>query len=234
MLLIKIGGSVITHKDNPFTPNLKNLYGISRAIANYYSKNPEKQLCIVHGGGSFAHVVASRYATKLSLTLQNRRAISLITWSARKLNDRVIESLIDYNLPVFPLQTSSVFMITNKKPKMESNLIETILNNGWIPVLYGDIIIGSREAQVMSGERILESLTAHLIVERIIVCTDVPGILIDVDHPEKGIIEVINPQNIKSVMKVLRTSSSIDVTGGMKEKVRYLYKIAIKQKVQSQ
>jgi len=233
MILIKLGGSVITHKDKPLTPNLKNLYRISRVIANYWGESSRKSICIIHGGGSFAHVVASQYTHQLSLTLKNRRGISLITWSARKLNDRVVESFVDYDLPVFPLQTSSLFTFHKKGLKMHKNIVKVILQNEWIPILYGDVILGEVEAQILSGERILEALSRDFNVERIIVCTNTPGVLIDKNKPDKGIFKSINPKNIRSVIRMLGSSSGIDVTGGMKEKVRILYKIAVKRGIRS-
>jgi len=230
MILIKIGGSVITQKNEPFTPNLKNLYAVARTIAEYWSNGVSKTMCIIHGGGSFAHVVASQYIYRTTL---NRRGISLITWSARKLNDRVVESLIDFDLPAFPLQTSSLFFVSGGKPKMHTRVVREILNGTWIPVLYGDIVVGDGEAQILSGEEIIEALSEEFDIEKIIVCTDTSGVLVDKNKPEKGIFKSINPQNIQSVMKILGASSGIDVTGGMKQKVETLYRIATRKGISS-
>jgi len=230
MILIKIGGSVITQKNEPFTPNLKNLYALARTIAEYWGNGGSKTMCIIHGGGSFAHVVASQYASR---TTSNRRGISLITWSARKLNDRVVESLIDFDLPAFPLQTSSLFFVSGGKPKMHTRVVREILEGGWIPVLYGDIVVGDGEAQILSGEKIIEALSEEFDIEKIIVCTDTPGVLVDRNKPEKGIFKSVNPQNIQSVMKTLGASSGIDVTGGMKQKVETLYRIATRKGISS-
>lgn len=234
MLLIKLGGSVITHKDKPFSPNLKNLYNIARVLSDFWRENLNKEIIIVHGGGSFAHVVASQYTRYFPLTSENRRGISLISWSARKLNDRVVESLVDYDLPVFPLQTSSIFAPEKRGPKLNASLVKIIVGNGWIPVLYGDIIPCEGEAQIISGEKILETLCKEFDVERIIVCTNADGVLRDVNNPTTGIVDSINPKNIRSIMKTLGASSGIDVTGGMKEKVKILYRIATVMGVKSQ
>jgi len=234
MLLIKLGGSVITHKDKPFSPNLKNLYDIARVLSDYWRENPARKIFIVHGGGSFAHVVASQYTRYYPLTSENRRGISLISWSARKLNDRVVESLVDYDLPVFPLQTSSIFAAGKRGPKLNASIVKTIVGNGWIPVLYGDIILCEGEAQIVSGEKILEILCREFDVEKIIVCTNANGVLRDVNNPTMGIVDSINPKNIRSIMKKLGASSGIDVTGGMKEKVKILYRIAVVMGIKSQ
>jgi isopentenyl phosphate kinase len=233
LLLIKLGGSVITHKNKAFSPNLHNLYEISKVLAEFWIENPT-QMCLVHGGGGFAHVVARQYAVQSTFFSKNKLGISLVTWSARKLNDRVIESLVDYNLPVFPLQTSALIVMDNKKLKINMRIMTTIVDAGWIPVLYGDMLPGEKEARIVSGERILELLCKKFDVEKIIVCTNTDGVLRDLRKPEMGVIESINPTNMRSISRRLQSSSAIDITGGMKDKVRVLYRIARKMGVKSQ
>jgi isopentenyl phosphate kinase len=230
MIVIKFGGSVVTHKNEPFTPNLKNLYGIARTLADYLDETEQKEMCIIHGGGSFAHVVASQHP---NLTTADKRGISLITWSARKLNDRVVESLIDFDIPAFPLQTSSLFYVSEGKPQLCKGVLSGIIESGWIPVLYGDVIVGDNEAQIVSGEKIIEEISNKFDVKKIIVLTNVPGILLDVTKPNRGIIKVVNKKNIQYVTNLLGASSSIDVTGGMAQKVKTLYEISSKKSIKS-
>ena len=128
MLLIKIGGSVITHKRKPFEPNLKVLYEISKVIADYTMEHPKIKICLIHGGGSYAHAVACQYAAESTFFSQGKIGIPLVTWSARKLNDRVVESFFDYNVPVFPLQTSSMIGVNNNgELKLNSMILKSVL-----------------------------------------------------------------------------------------------------------
>lgn len=234
LLLVKLGGSVITHKNRPFSPNLESLHDIARVLADYWTENRTKNIIVIHGGGSFAHVAASRYTAGSALPSKDKMRISLITWAARKINDRVIESLIDYNLPVFPLQTSSIIAANGGRLRLDETIIKTTIKNGWIPVLYGDVIMGESEAQIASGERVIELLCKTLEVERIIVCTNTNGVLRNIEDPDMGTVESINPTNIRAMVRKLQASSGIDVTGGMKEKVRILYRIAVRMGIRSQ
>ena len=234
MLLIKLGGSVITHKEKPFSPNLINLYQIAKELSDYWQQLPPKSMMIVHGGGGFAHVVASQQQRSLELDSERKRAISLITWSARKLNDRVIESCVDYDLPVFPLQTSSMLTAGKKRLIINKALLDSILKNGWIPVLYGDIVPSADGGEIVSGEKIIETVCRDFDVDRILICTNVDGVLKDVNNPALGVVEKITRVNVMSVMRKMKGSSCPDVTGGMKEKVRILYRIATETGVSSQ
>jgi isopentenyl phosphate kinase len=233
LLLIKLGGSVITHKEEAFSPNLSNLYKIAKVLSDFW-KETKTKMCIVHGGGSYAHAVATRYATPSTFYSKNKLGISLVTWSVRKLNDRVIESFVDYNIPVFPLQTSAMVSIYDSKLRINQQIIETLVSSGWIPVLHGDVLPDTREPRIVSGERVMELLCGIFDVKKIIVCTITNGVLLNLEKPEEGVIKLINPENIQSVSQKLQDSLAIDVTGGMKDKVRVLYDIATKHGVPSQ
>ncbi|MEM2715383.1 MAG: acetylglutamate kinase, partial [Candidatus Thermoplasmatota archaeon] len=52
MIIIKIGGSVISNKEKPFSFNEKIVEQIAEEIKYFY---PEKKFLIVHGGGSYGH-----------------------------------------------------------------------------------------------------------------------------------------------------------------------------------
>ncbi|MGD8543676.1 MAG: hypothetical protein PVG48_00980, partial [Candidatus Bathyarchaeota archaeon] len=56
--VLKLGGSVITNKEKPLTPNLSAI----KRLANEISKANVSRLVLVHGGGSFGHPIAKQYA----------------------------------------------------------------------------------------------------------------------------------------------------------------------------
>jgi len=225
---------VITHKRKPFSPNLKVLYEISKVIADYFLEHPKTQICLVHGGGSYAHAVASQYATQSTFFSENKIGVPFVTWSARKLNDRVVESFFDYNVPVFPLQTSSIIGVTGNEFKLNATILKSVLESGLIPILHGDILPNSSKPVIISGERIIELLSNEFDIQRIIVCTNTDGVFVDPQKPERGLIDCIDPSNFTTLSKSFRSSSAIDATGGMKEKVEVLYRIAIRRGVPSQ
>ena len=52
MLLIKLGGSIITNKDKPLSPRRKTIDGIVRSL-----KKTDEDIIVVHGGGSYGHLL---------------------------------------------------------------------------------------------------------------------------------------------------------------------------------
>ena len=56
--VLKLGGSVITDKEKPLTPNLEAI----ERLATEISRAKVSSLILVHGGGSFGHPVAERHS----------------------------------------------------------------------------------------------------------------------------------------------------------------------------
>ncbi len=61
LVVVKLGGSVITNKDKPLSPNFANIRLISRQISRAISSNDKLRLILIHGGGSFGHYYAKKF-----------------------------------------------------------------------------------------------------------------------------------------------------------------------------
>src|SRR3974390_1701425 len=60
-VIVKLGGSLITKKDKPLTPDLRNLEIVSREIAAAVKSGFSDRIFLIHGGGSFGHFYAKKY-----------------------------------------------------------------------------------------------------------------------------------------------------------------------------
>ncbi len=60
LAVLKLGGSVITYKNRPMTPNLSAIERLAKEVADA----DVQRLVIVHGGGSCGHFLAKEYAIK--------------------------------------------------------------------------------------------------------------------------------------------------------------------------
>jgi isopentenyl phosphate kinase len=56
MVFLKLGGSLITVKSQPHTPRLEALERLGQEIAQARLHNPNLQILLGHGSGSFGHV----------------------------------------------------------------------------------------------------------------------------------------------------------------------------------
>ena len=130
--IVKLGGSVITIKEKPYTPNLSVIKRLAREIKQA-DRNP---LIIIHGGGSYGHPLAREYGLIDGLKDQRQ----LIGFSKTRqammfLNKLIVDSLIHQNVPTISVQPSA-FILTNQGRISEVNIsfIERMLRLNFIPL----------------------------------------------------------------------------------------------------
>jgi len=230
LVILKIGGSVITDKDKPFTLRRETLERLSLEISRGY-RRLGKKLILVHGAGSFGHPIVSE--TQIHKGISRPEQLLAFAETQRwqnHLNTLVTEILQGRGLPAMPCQASSFsIMEEGRLVWMPLDTIKGFLELGLIPVLYGvpayDRVQG---CSILSGDQIAPYLARELGAERIIHGTDVDGVYTDDPHlnPDATLIPEINEENIEEVIKHLKASFHIDVTGGMLGKIRELWKLA--------
>ncbi len=226
--LIKIGGSLITDKNKPYTVRKEAL----RIIASEIKKamNTGKPLLLGHGAGSFAHIPAKKYQThKGLLNEQSLQGIVEVSASARQLNGIVMQALFDAQVQA--VSVSPLSMMTAKNFELNelfTNPIEHILKLGLLPVVYGDQILDSEVGcAIFSTEKVLAHLGLTLkkkgyVIERVIHCGQTNGV-----YDSNGdVIPVINSNNFAQFQNALGGSGGVDVTGGMLHKVEETLELA--------
>jgi isopentenyl phosphate kinase len=230
LIVLKIGGSVITDKDKPFTLHQGNMERLSLEISRGY-RRAGKRLILIHGAGSFGHSIVSK--TQIHKGISKPEQILAFAETQRwqnHLNVLVTEALQRAGLPAIPCQASSFsIMDRGRLVWMPLDAVKGMLEVGLIPVLYGVPAYDMGQGcSILSGDQIAPYLAKELRAERIIHGTDVDGVYTDDPHlnPDAIFIPEIAEENIEEVMKSLRTSSHIDVTGGMLGKIQELWELA--------
>lgn len=228
LILIKLGGSLITDKNRAFYAKKKVINRLAHEIKD--SISDEFDLIIGHGSGSFGHVVASRYNTQNGITDQNSiRGLSLVADAAIQINRIVIKSFLRANLPVISFAPASFMTaIRQNLDKLLVKQINTSLKIGIIPVIYGDIILDEKQGCcIFSGEKTLDILAKHLKdnykTVHIILCGDTNGVY----DSEGRTIPKIDRSLFKKLASSITGSGGTDVTGGMIHKVETSLKLAI-------
>lgn len=222
LLLIKLGGSLITDKSRDFTARpgvIARLAGEIRTAQETF----DGDLIIAHGSGSFAHTPAAKYQTQKGLlNAKSFKGLSIVADAAIQINRLVIQNFLLEKLPAVSFSPASMFLTKNQIIK-SANLKPLLhaLNIGYIPVLYGDIIFDEKQGFcIYSSEKTL-SLLAHKLSQdyskiSLIFCGDSGGVY-DADHKT---IQVITPRSFSKLKKFITGSDRTDVTGGMLHKVQ--------------
>lgn len=220
LILIKLGGSVITDKKRQYAVREKNITRLAREIRLAIKKSNLK-LIVGHGAGSFAHIPASIYRTKEGII--NKKSVfgaSVTEEAAKMLNAIVVKKFISEKVSVYSFSPGSC-LISNTKVYIKSYFepVKKALEIGIVPIVYGDVILDKKIGfTIFSTEKILSILARELKNDykiKIIYVTDVDGVL-----GGKG---TVIPQIIKSNFIKLKSgitgAKGVDVTGGMLHKV---------------
>ena len=220
MILLKLGGSLITNKHRPETPRPQVLSRLAKEIAQARQEQPELKLVVGHGSGSFGHTAAARYGT-------HQGASSVADWlgfaevwtAAQRLNRLVIDGFIEVGIPAiaFPPSASA----TSDDGIMLDMALEPIigaLENGLLPVVYGDVAFDStRGATILSTEKVFAYLAEHLRPDRVLLAGLDPGVYADYPQSDE-ILPVVTEHDLLQIN--LEGATAPDVTGGMVNKVQ--------------
>ncbi|ELZ78590.1 isopentenyl phosphate kinase [Haloferax larsenii JCM 13917] len=215
LVVLKLGGSVVTDKDEPETVDEAGLAAAADAVASLAEAG---QVVVVHGGGSFGHHHAAEHGVSSESGTDNVRGIRAIHDAMKDLNDAVLDALADRDvaaLPVHPLSAGA----REKDGSLSLSLSATdaMLDEGFVPVLHGDVIAHAEKgATIVSGDDLVVSLASGLDADRVGLCSTVPGVL-DTDG---DVIPEITA--FEDAADALGGSDSTDVTGGMAAKVQKL------------
>jgi isopentenyl phosphate kinase len=215
LALIKLGGSVVTFKEKPLTANLEAINNLTRVIARL-----NIPLIIVHGGGSFGHYWSVKYDMHTKPDDYDPYGISIVHESMVHLNQIIVNSMIKERINAYALMPST-FMSGQRPIKRKINELQSIAQNGIIPITFGDIVhINKTKYSVLSGDVIMTILAQALNPSKVLFTLNVDGIYKNIKTKE--VIKEITSRNRSIELSTVEA----DVTGGMRRKVIEAFKIA--------
>ncbi len=206
MILIKLGGSIITNKQRPLTASVSTI----KQIAVHLKKIKEPYM-IVHGGGSFGHYWSVKYGMHTKPARYSIRGVSVVKNSMVELNNIVLQAFLQSNLDPYCLPPTD-FIFENEPVVKKVKEILKISNTGLIPISYGDVMwFGRNKFYILSGDKIMGMLTRILKPRLAIFVTNVDGVYSNI-KTKKLIREITTQRPTISNVKM-------DVTGGMNRKI---------------
>ncbi len=226
LIILKIGGSVITEKRKGVfeKPLLGDIRRVSKEVGEWKKRSAKGNLIIVHGAGSFGHPYVEKYRL---LNTKDLEGVVRTHLSCKKLNTILCEALINSNLKPYPIHPFSSFTI-GKENELEFDLNRIIysLEEGMIPITHGDMVYNPDKKffEVVSGDKIVSELLESLRSTgryriRVGFATDMDGVIID------GEVErTIDTEKFSKLMNSKsRDDSKSDVTGGMIGKLSEIF-----------
>ncbi len=216
--LLKLGGSVLTDKSKPYTARHGEIKRLSDEVKEALEDIKDLRLIIGNGGGSFPHQPARKGelhkgikdAWQLEHMVEAHRA-------AAELNHILVTALVNEGVPAIAVKPSSAaYAIDNDIVDFNILMIEELIKLNAVPVIHGDVLIDLKHGcSIASTETLFRYLARKLDVSRVVVGTNVDGVLDD----EGNLIPTISHKTFDSIARHLKGSGNTDVTGGMLHKV---------------
>jgi len=216
--LLKLGGSVLTDKSKPYTARHSEIGRLAKEIGESLADIQGLKLIIGNGGGSFPHQPAKRGelhrgirdAWQLEHLVETHRA-------AAELNHILVTALVREGVPAIAVKPSSAaYAINNNIVDFNISMLKELLKLGTVPVIHGDVLVDlERGCSIASTEKLFLYLAQKLDVSRVVIGTDVDGVLDNTGNP----IPMITPDTFNKIAHHVKGSGNTDVTGGMLHKV---------------
>jgi isopentenyl phosphate kinase len=221
IVLLKLGGSLITDKDKPYTPRLDKLADLAQEIKTALDSNPNLLLILGHGSGSFGHVAAKKHGTREGVhTREGWLGFTEVRFQAAELNRYVVQSLMEAGLPAMPFPPSASLVSDNRRVTFHNiEPIRRALDVNLLPVVQGDVAFDeSLGGTILSTEDVFKFLMDEFTTKRILLAGIEAGVWEDFPARTK-LVKQIQLSDYEKMRAGIGGSASTDVTGGMKAKV---------------
>lgn len=224
MYIIKLGGSVITDKTKENCFKKEIVYTLAKTI-----KKANKEIIIVHGAGSFGHIIADKYKLNEGhRSNEQLNGFSVTQGMVQKLNTLVLESLHENKIHAVSIPPHSLLILDNHNPSTFNHMIfNEYLKLGFTPVTFGDVVLDKKLGfSICSGDLLMLVLSKHLKPEKTIFVIDEDGFFTSNPKKDKNaeLIESITADKLDKY----KTSKDrhADVTGGMQGKINTIKNIS--------
>jgi len=224
MYLVKLGGSVLTDKARLRTPRQAAIRRLARELAAV--KQP---LLVVHGAGSFGHILARKHRLNEGAPTPARRiGAARVQQDVRTLDGLVVNALIDAGLAAVAVPPSSILSLDDGRvASIDLTPFLGFSSGGFTPVTFGDVVRDAkRGVSICSGDLLMLELARAFRPERAIFVADVDG-LFTADPKrdrEARLLDEVGPQDLSRVR--FSSAARTDVTGSIEGKVRRMFDVA--------
>lgn len=223
MILVKLGGSVITDKRRYRAFDSETASRLCREIGE-----SGEDVIVVHGAGSFGHVLAKRHSLNDGFTSEDQiPAYAQVCEDVRELNGMVVSELNKAGIPAVSVPPGSCFVMDDREPIMgDAEVLRGLRRIGIMPVLFGDVVLDRKLGfAILSGDRIMEKLAELFDAEKTIFVSDIDGLYDDdpKTNPDARMYTDVDADTLESIESPIGVD---DVTGGVRGKMESMLRMS--------
>ena len=224
MIIVKLGGSVITDKRRPLTARPRAIASMAAALAG-----AGEPLIVVHGGGSFGHYWSVRHDMHTRPARHAPAAVAAVKNSMVDLDAMILRAMArkgmgPYAVPPHALVRPGGEAASGPAAREAGRIAES----GLVPVTYGDALWRrGGMAYIMSGDRLVRMLSLALRPRLAVFATDADGLYEDM--ASRRVVPRVGAAEAGRIARSLeaggggagrgRRAPALDVTGGIRRKV---------------
>lgn len=225
LIVLKLGGSVITTKDSRTGAVRRSLVQRVGKVIAAYLRHPKRRLVLLHGAGAPGHRLAQRYdlasgvrgnAHKKAAALRGQKITAT-------LNHQITQLLKQSGVPAVTIAPPTIIaQRSGKLQSLDTTTIKKALQEGLVPVLYGDIVPDSTWGMSICSADVSGAYLARILkADRLLFATDTDGIYSDDPHYNRAaqLIHTTTRKKLAANIVQVKKSHSHDVTGGMRGKI---------------
>lgn len=243
LVLLKLGGSLITDKARPETALDGVIRRLAREVTEALRQPGAPRLVLGHGSGSFGHAAAAHYGVHEGLgpgpgsgpspgagaAPERRQGISRVQERAAALHARVVGALLAEGAAPFSVAPSSALVAAAGRPvRIEAEPLLLALRAGLLPVVYGDVVMDrERGSAIASTEAVLLVVAEELERRGLPVARALWAGITDGVLTEGGErLDEVRAAAAAEALAAAGASAGTDVTGGMRHRLEAALELA--------
>ena len=223
MILIKLGGSVITDKSQYRKFNKERVSRLCSEI-----KHSGQRVLVVHGAGSFGHVLSKKYNLQDGFGSDEQiPAVAEVQYDVRDLSQMVVREMLDVGIPAVSIAPGSCFVMENGKLiATDTEAIKRLYDLGIMPVTFGDVVADRIKGfGICSGDQLMEILAELFDVHKVVFVSDIDG-LYNADPKSDKKARMFGSVDAETLKNIKSESNIDDVTGGIRSKMEAMLRMS--------
>jgi len=221
ILVLKLGGSLITNKREPYSIRPDIIKAASREIKEIIDSKVIDDLVIVHGVGSYGHPPVIEH--KLHKGFIDPKQLVPLSQTQSKVNELrmyLASSLIEVGIPINLFHTSSIATAHQGKiVSMDLSAVKGYLKIGMVPLLGGDVVHDTAMGfSIGSGDQVATIIAKALGATDLVFATDVAGVY-DKDPKVSNDAKIIKELSLARLMELSDSDNAADASGAMRGKL---------------
>lgn len=226
MYILKLGGSIITDKAKECCFK----QGVMDRLASEL-KRAGKPMIIVHGAGSFGHILAKQYNLNQGYKKKSQlQGFAFTHATVQELDTLVLQSLQIQGIPAVSLPPHAILTLNNHRPsQVHFNMFDFYLKKGFVPLTFGDVVLDKRLGfSICSGDLLIQLLALKYHPKNVIFVLDEDG-LYTANPKLSSSAHFLAKATIHDLQTLTtRSNAHADVTKGMTGKLQTIQLLAKK------